>query len=316
MKKLIDVPTGKIGILDGDYGQIECLYVADYGKENNMHADFLGLSTNIQKVTGQLMPLKRKIVVTISTQYGCNSNCRFCDVPKVGAGRNCTIQDLGRQIAWMLVESEVRETDRLNIHFARMGEPTWNFNVIAFSRELIKFTNHLVAAKTVHPVVSTMLPSQNKHLLSFLSSWCDIKNNLLSGDAGLQLSINSTDGQQREWLFRGSALSLEEIAKIGEELPYPIGRQYTLNFAVFNKTVIDAHILSKLFNPKKFLVKLTPVHRAFEAVENHIYTPFWYKEHNDRLKAAGFNVIVFIPSEEEELSKITCGNALLSNLSS
>lgn len=26
----------------------------------------------------------------------------------------------------------VRETDRFNVHFARMGEPTWNDNVLAF----------------------------------------------------------------------------------------------------------------------------------------------------------------------------------------
>lgn len=313
MNKFIHVPTGMIGIIDGDYGQVECLYVGDYGKEQNMKADFLGLDKEIGNVSGELQPLEKKIVVTISTQYGCNSKCRFCDVPKVGDGRNCTARDLARQAACMLMQSGIKRTDRLNIHFARMGEPSWNRQVLEFSENLRKFIGLLVDASVVHPVVSTMLPAANKNLISFLMKWCNIKNETFQGDAGLQFSINSTDEQQREWLFRGSALTMEEIAEIGELLPEPKGRKYTLNFAVFRESIIDAHYLGKLFAPNKWIAKLTPVHCAEEAKQNGIYTPFWYKDHEDRLKAAGFDVIVFVPSEAEEIGRITCGNAILSN---
>ena len=44
------------------------------------------------------------------------------------------------------------------------------------------------------------------------------------------------------------------------------------------------------------------------------YTSYYpYKEAEERLKKAGFDVIVFIPSKEEDESRITCGNAILSD---
>jgi 23S rRNA (adenine2503-C2)-methyltransferase len=38
-----------------------------------------------------------------------------------------------------------------------------------------------------------------------------------------------------------------------------------------------------------------------------------YKKAEEDLKAAGFDVIVFIPSKEEDESRITCGNAILAD---
>ena len=37
-----------------------------------------------------------------------------------------------------------------------------------------------------------------------------------------------------------------------------------------------------------------------------------YKDVEERLKGVGFDVIVFIPSKDEDNSLITCGNAILS----
>jgi len=66
------VPTGNILIVDGQYGQLECLSIGDYGKENNIKASFLGYNADIETVPHQTMqPLEEKWVITISTQYGC-----------------------------------------------------------------------------------------------------------------------------------------------------------------------------------------------------------------------------------------------------
>lgn len=57
----------------------------------------------------------------------------------------------------------MRLLGRFNVHFARMGEPTWN--VLAFGivlKEVVKSCG--LIAKTVHPVVSTMLPRANRKL--------------------------------------------------------------------------------------------------------------------------------------------------------
>jgi 23S rRNA (adenine2503-C2)-methyltransferase len=39
-----------------------------------------------------------------------------------------------------------------------------------------------------------------------------------------------------------------------------------------------------------------------------------YKQVEEDLKAAGYDVIVFVPSLVEDESRITCGNAILSNM--
>ena len=46
--KVIKVPTGKICIDQFDKSQLEFLSIGDYGAENNVKADFLGLTKEIQ----------------------------------------------------------------------------------------------------------------------------------------------------------------------------------------------------------------------------------------------------------------------------
>jgi len=65
-------------------------------------------------------------------------------------------------------------------------------------------------------------------------------------------------------------------------------------------------------------VKLTPMHRTAQALENGIKsigdaeTIAPYQESETALKAAGYDVLVFIASHEEDAGRITCGNAILS----
>jgi len=318
--KNIKVPTGNICVMQGDKGLIEFLSIGDYGKDSNIKADFLGISREINGVpNGEIMPLTEKWVITISTQYGCSMGCKFCDVPKVGKGLNATYNDLKNQlIEGLKLHPEITGTKRLNLHYARMGEPTFNFSVIDHAFDLHKIVKPYIGNSMIHPVISTMLPKNNNRLVEFLNLWCDIKNDKFRGDAGLQFSINSTDNKQREEMFSRNSLSLEEISEIGKMLPDPIGRKYALNFALADDYVIDSERLVKLFNPKNFMCKITPLHKTQSCNDNGIittggyeaFTP--YKEAETNLKNAGFDVIVFVPSYDEDLGLITCGNAILS----
>ena len=319
--KIIKVPTGEIYVGQGRRGLLEFLTVGDYGKNANIKADFLGIKRELNGVpNGKTMPLSEKWVITISTQYGCSMGCKFCDVPKVGVGRNATLSDLvGQILTAMKYHPEVKHTKRLNIHFARMGEPTWNPDVLDAAAVYIPLeVEKFLGDSLIHPVVSTMLPRHNGKLRSFLSDWVYIKNELYKGDAGLQFSINSTDDAQREYLFSGNSLSLEAIAEIGHELPMPIGRKYALNFALADDSIIEGKRLRELFNPKKFMCKITPLHRTESCEQNNIattngYTSFTpYRAVEENLKANGFDVLVFIPSYDEDNGLITCGNAILS----
>lgn len=314
----LSVPTGNILVLEGDNGKLECLSIGDYGKDVNLKADFMGLTRDIDRVEhGRVLPLEEKWVVTISTQYGCSMMCKFCDVPEVGPGRNATYNDLRAQVlAGLSLHPEVKWTNRLNIHFARMGEPTWNSEVIRFARNLRPELHPFVGDSLIHPVVSTMMPRRNQILWDFLTAWTEYKNVECEGDAGLQLSINSTSDAERLHMFSGNSLSLDGIALIGDKLPYPLGRKYTLNFAVAGYEV-DGALLAQWFDPAKFLVKLTPMHKTVTACANGIetmgdYTTYHpYKEVEESVKRAGFDVLVFVASEYEDLGRITCGNAIL-----
>lgn len=310
--------TGKIYV-DRER-KLEFLTVGDYGKENNIKADFLGLHKEIHGVQHHDVDLSQKWVATISTQKGCPMRCQFCDCPKFGFHGNVPRDELSYEVEIILQNEDVKTTDRFNVHFARMGEPTWNKDVLAFAEsDLRPLVAKYVTAKTVHPVVSTMLPKANNNLEQFIQEWCRIKNEVYAGEAGLQFSINSTDNEQRNAQFNGMSLGLEEISELAKRLPKPVGRKYTLNFAVTEETILDAARLSELFDKGDFIVKITPIHKTTAAVKNGFnvtteYTDYdVYRKFEEPLVAAGWDVIVFVPSEEEDSDRITCGNALITD---
>lgn len=316
--KTIKTHTGKIYV--DTEKKLEFLTVGDYGKENNIKADFLGLTKEINGVANTEVDLRNKWVATISTQKGCPMKCKFCDVPKFGFYGNASLSELAYQIETIIKNEEVRETERFNVHFARMGEPTWNNYVLSFSMWLKEFVQNCgLNAKTVHPVVSTMLPKANKNLKEYIEEWCYIKNEIYNGEAGLQFSINSTDDTQRNELFDGKSLSLAEISELAKELPMPKGRKYTLNFPVTAQTILDAKKLSELFDKNKFIVKITPIHETNSAIENGFEVTGYadydvYRKFEQPLLEEGWDVIVFVPSKEEDSDRITCGNALISEM--
>ena len=95
--KTILTHTGKIYV-DTEH-KLEFLTVGDYGKENNIKANFLGLTKEINGVANTEVNLSKKWVATISTQKGCPMNCKFCDVPKVRIFMEMlSIEDMERQI--------------------------------------------------------------------------------------------------------------------------------------------------------------------------------------------------------------------------
>lgn len=305
--KNVAVPTGNILVVQGENGPIELLSIGDYGKEINLNRS-APVPDNLP-----LIPLERKWVITISTQYGCSMGCTFCDVPKVGPGINATLTDMQRMvIAGLQLHPEVTWSNRLNIHYARMGEPTFNPAVLDHARWL---KEHIDPEYSVHPVLTTMLPKENIWLKTFLHAWIRLKNRVFRGNAGLQLSINSTDEAVRERIFRRSALPLWKIAQLLDGC-VPVGRKFTLNFAVCGWP-IEAAVLLRYFDPDRFIVKLTPMHETKAAqahghkTEGDYTSPHSYEGVKQKLEAVGYEVLVFVTSTDEDLSRITCGNAIL-----
>ncbi len=171
--------------------------------------------------------------------------------------------------------------------------------------------------EVLHPVLTTSLPRHFNQLEERIVEWCRIKNEDYNGQAGLQFSINSTDDKQREVMFGGMSLTLEEFSKIADKLPPPISRKYCLNFAYSTDFVIDGQKVADLFDSEKFMAKITPIHNNNACRDNQIvtiggYDSFHpYRKPEEDLKKHGFDVLVFVPSIDEEDGLVTCGNAIL-----
>lgn len=318
------IPTGYLFTGDYSKGQLETLSIGDYGKAYNVKADFLGFKDEIHGVPNmECMPLSEKWVITVSTQYGCPMKCNFCDVPNVPFKGNATFDDLKDQFYNAIsLFPDVKYTERLNLHFARMGEPIFNEAVFEFSKWLIthKATiRHEIGLRieVLHPVLTTSLPRKFAKLEENIQEWCYIKNELYNGQAGLQFSINSTDENQRNEMFQNQQISLKEFAKIADKLPEPISRKYCLNFAYSTDFKVDGGVINDLFDKDKFMAKITPIHNNNACRENNIKTvggyEEWepYREPEESLKANGWDVLVFVPSRDEEDGLVTCGNAIL-----
>ena len=316
MRKITETHTGKI-VTDTDL-TLEYLYVGDYGKENNIKASFLGYDKRIDKVKHKPVDITNKLVVTVSSQKGCPMNCNFCDCPKLGFKGNATLPELITEIMSGVALSGIKHGQRLNVHYARMGEPTFNPNVITsaeFIAQMLMSENSDVTFDTYHPVVSTMMPKSNKNLKEFLHKW--VTTGFVYGGEdgfGLQFSINTLNENDRNEMFRNRSLSLQEISDIIKELPYPKKRKYTLNFAVTSKSNLDVDLMNKYFDKEKCIVKMTPIHETVEAVDEgyEIVHDFdVYEQFEQPLVNDGWDVIVFVPSKEEDEDRITCGNSLI-----
>ena len=316
MRQITETHTGKI-ITDTDLN-LEYLYVGDYGKENNIKASFLGYDKRIDEVKHHDVDITDKLVVTVSSQKGCPMNCNFCDCPKLGFKGNATLPELVTEIMSGVALSGIKHGKRLNVHYARMGEPTFNPNVITSAEYIAKMfgdKNSDVTFDEYHPVVSTMMPKANKNLKEFLHKW--VETGFVYGGEdgfGLQFSINTLDEDDRNAMFRNRSMSLQEISDVIRELPMPKKRKYTLNFAVTSKSNLDVELMNKYFDKEKCIVKITPIHETVEAVDEgyEIVKDFdVYEKFEQPLVDDGWDVIVFVPSKEEDADRITCGNSLI-----
>lgn len=316
MRQITETHTGKI-ITDTDLN-LEYLYVGDYGKENNIKASFLGYDKRIDEVKHHDVDITDKLVVTVSSQKGCPMNCNFCDCPKLGFKGNATLPELVTEIMSGVALSGIKHGKRLNVHYARMGEPTFNPNVITSAEYIAKMLgdeNSDVTFDEYHPVVSTMMPKANKNLKEFLHRW--VETGFVYGGEdgfGLQFSINTLDEDDRNAMFRNRSMSLQEISDVIRELPMPKKRKYTLNFAVTSKSNLDVELMNKYFDKEKCIVKITPIHETVEAVDEgyEIVKDFdVYEKFEQPLVDDGWDVIVFVPSKEEDADRITCGNSLI-----
>jgi 23S rRNA (adenine2503-C2)-methyltransferase len=251
------------------------------------------------------VPREKKWCINVSTQFGCPVNCKFCDAGGNYLG-NLTKSEILSQVKYVMEARNYMRTEKLKIHYARMGEPLLNSAVLASLVELpviCKPNTPMACIATTAPVAG----------FSNLVKIAEIKDSLFpDGFFQLQFSVNSTDEQVRNELMPVKKLTLKELADFGERYWKQSDRKIVLNFALAKNVPVDPDIIGHIFNPDKFVVKITPVNPTENAMKNGIDSMLSYEKEQkiplvSALRNYGFEVIVSIGAQEEIEIGSNCG---------
>ena len=254
-----------------------------------------------------------KWVLIISTMYGCPIKCSICDAGKYYKG-NVSIDDMFGQIDLMVLNrfpKKIIAIKKFKIQFARMGEPTLNLNVLEVLKQLPGRYN----APGLIPCISTVAPRNAKE---FMEELVKIKHSVYSNSLfQLQFSLHTTDEKLRNNIIPYPKWSLKEIAEYGEYFIDEKDRKITLNFAANKDNPINKDVIAELFNPKKFMIKITPLNPTESVKENQFQSLIDPEdlEHANQLvqsfKEIGFDIILSIGELEENLIGSNCGQHAL-----
>ncbi|MBN2417529.1 radical SAM protein [bacterium] len=247
-----------------------------------------------------------KWVLIISTLYGCPVGCRFCDAGGHFEGA-VSCRDMLAQIDAMVgfrFPGRPLEVDKFKIQFARMGEPALNDGVL----ETLEILPCRYPLPGLLPTVSTIAPAKRER---FFQELLAIRHRHYPERFQLQFSIHTTDESLRRWIIPAATWSLGEIAAYGADFHLPGGRKVTLNFALSEESPLDVDLLSRLFSPDIFMVKITPVNPTATARKHRIVSLVGEGENRfpviEELTAAGYDVILSIGEREENLIGSNCG---------
>lgn len=287
--------------------KLATVYMADFGDEKI-----------VEFVEATQPPFKRseRWVLMVSTLFGCPIKCKICDAGGQYQGKPSAEQIL-LQIDYLVDKwfpGRIVPCKKFKIQFARMGEPALNPAVL----DVLEILPSRYEAPGLIPSLSTIAPYGSE---KFLERMLDIKDRLYSnGKFQFQISLHSTDHNQRDALIPVRKIAFGKLSEFGEKYFKQGDRKITLNFALAKGMDIDVSILLKYFDPQKYLIKITPVNPTCQAVRNGIISyidpnqPLAQNEITERLLNKGYEVIVSVGEVEENRIGSNCGQYVLSYL--
>lgn len=312
LENVLYLPSGRIFLsrTDDNY-LIESTEMRDVAVDGKLHQE-VRETTDPHIIWKHLVPYVDKWLLTVSTQKGCVHNCQFCDVAPLPYKGNLTQGEIQDQIL-MLLESTpyVKESAKVKIGFARMGEPAWNLdNVLKVIQSLGCLSGSLYKDFHWLPCFNSILPRTKEDVISQV---VEVKERDYNGYLHFQISCNSTNEETRSVLFGGAkVLSIEEIINKINNLNIT-NRTVTLNFIVMENIEVNIQTLKKMgLNRNKFSVKLIPLNTTNEAQKNNLNTYANYSNYEKllNLKASfekeGIPVVVDAIAKCEEAG-LCCG---------
>lgn len=244
-----------------------------------------------------------KWVLIVSTQIGCPVGCLFCD-SGYNFERNLTFDEIMSQIEFIIKERDLNPNKfkKFKIQFARMGEPSFNDDVLNVIEELKKKYKNCI------PCVSTVLPRNRRvwfeKLLSIKESFIDFQ---------LQFSIFSTNIEERNKMIPIEKENFIYLNEYGKNFYSDGKRKIVLNFPVSANNEISYEKISFYFDKKIFIVKLTPVNPTYQSIKNNLYVESFKRieKIGKQLNENGFDVIVSIGELRENIIGSNCGQSAL-----
>lgn len=255
------------------------------------------------------IPRDKKWVLLVSTMYGCPVGCAMCDAGGFYHGK-VSKEDIFAQIDYMVRKhypNGIIPSQQFKIQFARMGEPSFNLDVLDVLEELPQRYD----APGFMPSISSIAPHGTE---TFFERLLEIKMRKYSGGHfQFQFSIHTTDEKVRDQIIPVKKWDFSKMAAYGQRFYHPGDRKITLNFALAKEMPVDPQVLLKHFAPDKFLIKITPLNPTYKATEQNLSS--YIDPHNQGeeyhlvrdLEDAGYRVIVSIGEVEENYIGSNCG---------
>lgn len=252
------------------------------------------------------IPIEKKWVLIVSTLCGCPVNCTFCDAGG-SFKKKLSKEEILSQIDYMVTKrfpDRIIKTEKFKIQFARVGEPSFNPEVLDVLEE---FYNKYKVNNFI-PSISTIAPKGTEN---FFERLLEIKRSIYKHNFQLQFSLHTTDLHKRDEMIPVKKWTFEEIAKYSERFFQQGERKITLNFALAEGNSCDAVVLLEYFNPEIFLIKFTPLNPTHKAKKNnlksYIKPEVEYYEIIENIKNAGYEALISIGELEENKIGSNCG---------
>ena len=264
------------------------------------------------------IPRDKKWVLLVSTMYGCPVGCAMCDAGGFYHGK-FSKEDIFAQIDYMVRKhypDGIIPSQQFKIQFARMGEPSFNLEVLDVLEELPQRYD----VPGFMPSISSIAPNGTE---TFFERLLEIKKRKYSGgNFQFQFSIHTTDEEVRDQIIPVKKWDFAKMAAYGQRFYEEGDRKVTLNFALAKEMPVDPQILLNYFTPDKFLIKITPLNPTYKATEQNLSS--YIDPHNEGeeyhlvrdLEAAGYRVIVSIGEVEENYIGSNCGQYVRRHLES
>lgn len=198
---------------------------------------------------------ERQYLVAPSTQMGCPSRCKFCELGDYGLIKNLSEEEILDEINIILNKAHKRNYDifgkPIKLTFVMGGDALTN----KYFGQVFERVSQEIPLKTK---VSTIFPDSGNSYGVFqqIANVAKHYPNIVQ----FQVSLNSTDEKYRQDLVNIPLADFKKIRKAAEEwhdkVPNP--RKINLTFTVSQETPLNPDDISDILTPDLFAIRLRP----------------------------------------------------------